>query len=100
MTKTYLLTARIGGDHVTDLHFLTADDHPVDEQFHQLPLLLEGGVEESSAHPLAEIFDAADHPGEFHPLAGLGPKLPFLCRKRFVPLFEILAAPLVLGQRD
>jgi len=31
MTKTYLLAARIGGDHVTDFYLLTGDDHPVDE---------------------------------------------------------------------
>ena len=31
MTESHLLAARIGGDHVTDLHFLTGDDHSVDE---------------------------------------------------------------------
>ena len=95
-----MFAARIGGDHVPDLHLFASDDHPVDEQLHQLPFLLEGGVGEPSSYPLAEILDGAGHPDEFHALAGLGPKLPLLCRKRFVSLFEVLAAPVVLSQRD
>ena len=62
--------------------------------------MLEGGVGKPSTHPLAEILDGAGHSGEFHALAGLSLKLPFLSRQSFVPLFEILAAPLVLRQRD
>src|SRR5215203_5137318 len=71
MTKTYLLAARIGGDHVADLHFLTTDDHPVDEQFHQLPSLLEGRLGEPSTDPPAEILYGVCHSGEFHSLTGL-----------------------------
>jgi hypothetical protein len=100
MTKMYLLAARVGGDHVTDLHLLTGDDHPVDEQLHQLPFLLEGRIGEPSAHPPAEILDGAGHSGEFQVLARLSLKLPPLRGQSFFPLFEILAASLVLGQRD
>ena len=31
MTKTYMLAARVGGDHVADLHLLLGYDHPIDE---------------------------------------------------------------------
>ncbi|HSK84529.1 MAG TPA: IS110 family transposase [Rubrobacter sp.] len=34
MTKTSVLAARIGGDHVTDLHLLVGDYHPVDQKLH------------------------------------------------------------------
>jgi hypothetical protein len=71
MTKTYMLAARIGGDHVTDLYFLTGDDHPIDEQLHQPAFLLEGRLGKSCAYPLAEILDGAGHSGEFHALTGL-----------------------------
>jgi hypothetical protein len=100
MTKTYMLAARIGGDHVTDLHLLVCDDHPVDEQFHQLPFLLEGGVGKPRTYPLAEVLYGAGHSGELHALAGLALKLPFLGCQSFPSSFEILAAPLVFLQRD
>jgi hypothetical protein len=100
MTKTYMFAARIGGDHVADLHLLLGYDHPIDEQFHQLSSLFEGRLGEPSTNPLAEILYGDGHPGEFHPLAGLSLKLPFLSHQRSVSLFEILTAPLVLGQWD
>src|SRR5688500_4292331 len=31
MTTTYMLAARVGGDHVADLHLLLGYDHPIDE---------------------------------------------------------------------
>ena len=100
MTETYLLAARIGGDHVTDLHFLTGDDHPVDEEFHQLPPLLEGRLGEPPTDPTTEILYGAGHSGESHALTGLSLKLPLLRGQSLLSLLEVLAAPVVLGQRD
>jgi hypothetical protein len=39
MTKGRLLAAGAGGDHVTDLDLIIADDDAVDEELHQLAAL-------------------------------------------------------------
>src|SRR3954453_2429297 len=100
MTKTNVLAARIGGDHIAYLYLLVADDHPIDQQLHQFTSLLEIGVSETKAHPLAEIFYAAGYTGKLHVMLRLPPKLPFLARQSLIPSFYVLATPLVLGQRD
>jgi hypothetical protein len=58
MTKPHVLTGGRGRDDVADLDVAVGDDHPVNEQFHQLALLLEGGLGESSLYPLAECLYA------------------------------------------
>ena len=63
MTKTNVLAARIGGDHVPDLYLLVGDDHPVDQQLHQPTSLLEGGIFQSALHPSAEILYGTRHAG-------------------------------------
>lgn len=63
MTKTGVLAARIGGNDVADLHLVVGDDHPVDQEIHQLTPLLEGGTFQSALHPLAEILYGARHAG-------------------------------------
>jgi hypothetical protein len=54
MTKTDVLTALAGGDDVADLHLLSDDNHPIDQEFYQLPLLFEGGGLQAGLHALAE----------------------------------------------
>ena len=44
MTKTNLLAGWSGGDHVVNLHVGAGDDHAVNQEFDQLPLLLPGGL--------------------------------------------------------
>jgi hypothetical protein len=100
MTKTDMLAARIGGDHVADLDLLVGDDDPIDQELHQFTFLLEGGASKSTAHPLAETFHATDHAGKLHSLLRLRPQLPLLARERLVPLLQIPASSLVLCQRD
>jgi len=63
MAKTGVLAARIGGDHVPDLHFLVGDDHSVDQKLHQPTPLLEGGTFQSTLHPGAEILYGTRHAG-------------------------------------
>jgi hypothetical protein len=60
------------------------DDHPVDEQFHQLPPLRERGRCESGADGLAECLDAAGHSPQLQPLLGGGVQLVLLGRQRLV----------------
>src|SRR5205085_3777481 len=40
MTKTHLFTVAGGGDHIADLHLFVGHDDSVDQQLHELPLLL------------------------------------------------------------
>ena len=61
MTKTHMFAARIGGDHVPDLHFIVGDYHPIDQQLHQLTSLLEGGSFQSTLHSSAEILYGTRH---------------------------------------
>jgi hypothetical protein len=63
---------------VTDLDVLVVDDHPIDEQFHQPALLLEGGIGESRPHLLAELLDGVGYCGELGALPGGGLQLAFL----------------------
>jgi transposase len=63
MTKTDVLAARIGGDHVPDLHLVVGDDHPVDQELRQPTPLLEGGVGQSPSRPSAEILHGTGHAG-------------------------------------
>ena len=63
MTKTNVLAARIGGNHVPDLDVVVGDDYPVDQKLHQPTPLLEGGVVESRSHPIAEILHGTRHAG-------------------------------------
>ena len=42
MTKTNLLTALGGGDHVTDLHLISRDNDPINQQLNHLSFLLKG----------------------------------------------------------
>ena len=100
MTKTDMLAARIGGDDVPYLHLLVGDDHPVDQQLYQPTSLLEGGIGKSSTHSLAEILYRTDHAGELRSLLRLRLQLPLLTRERLIPVLQISAPSLVLGQRD
>jgi putative transposase len=77
MTKTGVLAARFGGDHVPDLHLLAGDDHPIDQKLHQLTPLLEGGAFQSTrtraqkSSPGAEILYGTRHASQLHALVGL-----------------------------
>src|SRR5215213_10648616 len=44
MTKADVLAVRTGGQGVADLHIGVRDDHPVDEEHHELAALLEAGL--------------------------------------------------------
>ena len=72
MAKRLVRALRGGRNDVTDLHLLVADDNPIDEQFHQLTLLLEGGIGESCPHLLAESLDRGGYLGKLGALPGGG----------------------------
>jgi len=57
-----------GRQDVADLDLVVGDDHPVDEQFGQLPSLRERGRGESGPDGLAECLDAVGHGLQFETL--------------------------------
>jgi hypothetical protein len=57
-----------GWQDVADLDLVAGDDHPVDEQFGELPPLRERGRGESGADGLAECLDAVGHGLQFESL--------------------------------
>jgi len=61
MTKTGILAARIGGNHVPNLYLLIGNDHPVDQKLHQPTPLLEGGAFQSALHSGAEVLYGIRH---------------------------------------
>ena len=67
-----------GWQDVADLDLAVGDDHPVDEQFRELPPLGERGRCESGADGLAEGLDAVGHGLELEPLPGGGVQLTLL----------------------
>ncbi|GHO61151.1 hypothetical protein KSC_000430 [Ktedonobacter sp. SOSP1-52] len=65
MTKTYLLTAGRGGDHIADLHLLVRDHNAVNQQLDQLPLLLKGRLSQALLNTLTKRINGLDHGGQF-----------------------------------
>jgi hypothetical protein len=57
MTKTDVFTFGTGRDYITDLNIFVCDDHPIDQQFYQFPLLLKSGLFQTRLHPLTKRFD-------------------------------------------
>src|SRR6266704_3456376 len=65
MTKTNVLTALGGGDHIADLHLFISHHHTINQQLDQLPFLLKGDLSESELYPVAKSFDGLDHACQF-----------------------------------
>ena len=68
LTKGPVRASGGGRQHVADLDLVVGDDHPVDEQLHQLAPLFEGGGGESGSDGLAERLDAVGHRLQFQAL--------------------------------
>src|SRR3954453_21654045 len=67
MTKADVLALGAGGQHVADLDVGVGDDHPVDQQQHELAALLEAGARQPALHPSPESLERARHAGELLP---------------------------------
>ena len=57
MTKPGVFAFWTGRDCVTDLNIFVCDDHPIDQQFHQLPPLLKRSLVQTGLHALAKHCD-------------------------------------------
>ena len=55
MTKAYPLATGAERDDVADLDLAVGDQHPVDQQLHQLPLAREVGAGQARPNPAAEV---------------------------------------------
>lgn len=100
MTKTDVLAARVGRDDITNFDLGIRHDNPVDQKLDQLTLLFEGGIEQPPLNAGAELLDGDGQSGHFLVAFGLGRELGLLFRQRLVPLRQVAAAPLILGQGD
>jgi hypothetical protein len=54
MTEPDLFAAPGCRHHVADLDLAIGDDHPIDQEFHQSPFLLECGIRQPLPHSFAE----------------------------------------------
>jgi transposase len=68
MAKADVLALRAGGQDVTDLDLGIGDDHPVDQEQHELAALLEAGLGQTALHTPAECLQRCRQAGKL-PLA-------------------------------
>jgi len=61
LAQRTMRTVRRGWQDVADLNMVVGDDHPVDEQFRQLPSLRERGRGKPGPDGLAERLDAVGY---------------------------------------
>src|SRR5262245_49484062 len=61
MTKTGLLAARTGWQHIANFHMLIGDDNAVNQDLDQLPLLSKGRLHKAGTDALAEVLQRAGH---------------------------------------
>ena len=61
MIKMRVLAARRRRNDIADLYLLVGHDHPINEQFHQLPLLLERRLLQPGRHALAKSLHVFQH---------------------------------------
>ncbi len=97
MTKPGVFTARAGRDHITDLDLVIGDNHPIDKQFDQLPLLLEGRVGQASLHAFTERLDRGGQTRQFGLAINMPVELLLLGCQCLGFLLQLTAPPLVFG---
>ena len=87
-------------DDVPNLHVAVVDQHAIDQEFHQGPLLRKCGLSSSAPDTLTKRFDRRHHACQlFLPIA-LRLQLRFLGCQGVLFLFEVVAPPLILGEGD
>jgi hypothetical protein len=99
MTKMHVLTGGRCRDHIANLDVRVGDDHAVNEEFNQLPLLFPGCLLKASLHPGTEGFHGLGEPGQILLPLGVCCELVFLAHQRLQVLLQTLAPALILLQR-
>jgi len=100
MTKADVLALGAGGQHVADLDVGVGDDHPVDQQQHELAALLEAGAGQPALHPGPESLEGSRHAGELLPAGRVLAQLLLLLGQCPHALLQIASPPSVLVERD
>jgi hypothetical protein len=100
MTKTGVFTFGTGGDHISDLNIALRDNNPVDQEFHQLPLLFKAGIRQSAPHTLTELFHRCNQGRSLIVTVHLCDQLRFLVSKGLYFLLHFTPTTLVFRQRN
>ena len=98
MTKTGLFSFKTGGNDVANFHLFMGDDHTVNQQFNQLPLLLKGRLVQSLLHPMAKYLGAFNQLHNFYVLARLCGQLSLLSGQGLKLTVKLCPPPSVLFQ--
>lgn len=96
MTKADVFTARAGGNDVANLDLAIGDNHPINQQLHQLPLLGKRGVFQPSLDTLAKRLDGEHDTSQLFLLFHLARNLLGLSVQYAHLLFDRLAPSLIL----
>jgi hypothetical protein len=100
MTKAHLLAAGAERDDIADLDLAVGDQHTIDQQLDELPLLGKVGAGQAGSNPRAEVGRRGSPAGEFGLPIHLGLQLVHLRTQRLQPLFQRLPSALVFRQRE
>jgi len=97
MTKPGVFTAWAGWDYIMDPDLVIGDNHPINKQFDQLPLLLEGRVGQASLHTLTERLNRSGQTRQLGLTIHMPVELLLLGCQRLGFLLHLTAPPLVFG---
>jgi hypothetical protein len=100
MTKTDMFASWAGGNHISDLDIFILNDHSINEQFYQFPLLFKAGVFQSRLDTAAKILDGSSQTGEFISPVYLMHQLLFQVLHALEFTIQICSSSLILGQRN
>ncbi|HLL17812.1 MAG TPA: IS701 family transposase [Rubrivivax sp.] len=100
MTKAHFLAAGAERDDVADLDLTVADQHPIDQQLHQLPPLREIGIGQAGSNPPAEVGSRGGPAGELGLPVHFCLQLAGLRAQGLQALLQHLPPALVFRQRD
>ena len=92
-----MFTVRAGWDDVADLDGTVRDDHAVDQQFEQRPLLIEVCFRQALPNTAAERLGMTGQPGRLAVPLRIVHKLMLLVFKRLQPDLCLAPTPLKLG---
>ena len=92
-------TLRAGWDDVADFDGTVGDDHAVNQQFEQRPLLIEAGFRQALPNTAAERLGMSGQPGCLAVPLCLVHEVMLLAVQRLQPGLDIAPTPLKLAQR-
>jgi hypothetical protein len=100
MTKAGVFASLGRGDDVTDFDIAIGDDHAINQEFNQLPLVLKSGAGQASLDPLTELGHQTSDGGKLRLLIGLTIQLLILTRQCINLALKFSSPTLIFRQRD